>query len=89
MFNELEAIRQLQMRGYVIHHRTDAGVLSFSRCGPQPDSRTFEEEALDELRKQLTTKHIKFKTIEQEWLGHKSAFRRDDGPIKQGRLYLL
>lgn len=58
-------IRDLERRGFVVRHADDASrKLSWSRIAPFPFGLSFKDEALEQLRKQITPDLIRFQ-VEQ------------------------
>lgn len=60
---DAEMIAQLQKRGYVIRHKSEAREpLSWNRTMPFPDGVDFKAEAVEKLREQVTADILDFET---------------------------
>jgi len=59
--DEIALIRELERRGYVVRHKSEARrQLSWNRTKPIPDGVDFKAEALAKLREQITPDLISF-----------------------------
>lgn len=69
-----ELIMILQRRGYIVRHKSEASRhLSWHRTEPIPQGVNFENEAIAELKKQISPSMIHFETRQAV----------DDGPFSQ------
>lgn len=60
-FSDVELIREIERRGYVVRHRSEAQrPLSWNRTAPIPAGIDFKVEAIDKLRGMITPELVRF-----------------------------
>lgn len=59
-YSDIDLIQALEKRGYRVRHRREGSTLRWSRTMPIPEGVSFPNEALDNLREQVTVAHLRF-----------------------------